>query len=41
MFKGENASTMRTAHAFFGSATMALFLFHASQVLLVYEALSY
>jgi hypothetical protein len=31
MFNGENDQTMRTAHAFFGSATMGLFLFHASQ----------
>jgi len=31
MFNGENGATMRTAHAFFGSATMGLFLFHASQ----------
>ena len=29
----QNAQTARTAHAFFGTATMGLFLFHASQVL--------
>lgn len=30
-FVGENAQVARTAHAFFGTATMGLFIFHASQ----------
>ena len=33
LFEGQNAQVARTAHAFFGTATMGLFLFHASQVL--------
>ena len=33
LFAGQNAQVARTAHAFFGTATMGLFLFHASQVL--------
>jgi hypothetical protein len=32
LFAGQNAHVARTAHAFFGTATMLLFLFHASQV---------
>jgi hypothetical protein len=32
----QNAQSARTAHAFFGTATMGLFLFHASQVTMPY-----
>lgn len=30
-FKGQGAGTARTAHAFLGTATMAVFVFHAYQ----------
>ena len=32
LFKGQNAQAARTAHALFGTATMFVFLFHATQV---------
>merc|ERR1711966_302414 len=40
LFEGQNAQVARTAHAFFGTATMGLFLFHASQGLALGFALS-
>lgn len=32
LFEGQNAQAARTVHALFGTATMLVFLFHASQV---------
>ena len=39
LFEGQNAKAARTAHAIFGTATMLVFLLHASQVALLHCAL--